>query len=66
MFDISLFMLGMNFTVYLQHAYFIGALGSVMLVEIWAVPLLGLGVSIYREVCLLENLFQLKIYRELQ
>ena len=46
-FGVSLFALGTHFLGYLIYAYLTGSLGLVMLWEIWAIPLLGLGVSLF-------------------
>ncbi len=46
---LSLFALGAYFLNYLVYSLFTGSLGSVLLVEVWAVPLLGLGASLLYE-----------------
>jgi len=46
---VSLAALGAHFLIYLVYSFFTGSLGSVMLVEIWAVPLLGSGASLFHE-----------------
>ncbi len=46
LFGLSLCMIGTYFTIYLIYSIIENALGSIMLVEIWALPLLGLGLSI--------------------
>ena len=47
MFGVSLAALGAHFLGYLIYAYLTGSLGLVMLWEIWAIPLLGLGASLF-------------------
>ena len=49
MFGVSLVALGVHFIGYLTYAYLTGSLGVVMLWEIWAIPLLGLGASLFYE-----------------
>jgi hypothetical protein len=46
-FALSLALVGAHFLIYLVYSVLAGALKSVMLVEIWAVPLLGLGLSVF-------------------
>jgi len=43
---LSLALVGAHFLIYLVYSVLAGALKSVMLVEIWTIPLLGLGISI--------------------
>lgn len=47
MFGISLAAIGAHFLGYLMYAYLTGSLGLVLLWEIWAIPLLGLGASLF-------------------
>lgn len=47
LFALSLALVGTHFLIYLVYSVLAGALKSVMLVEIWTVPLLGLGLSIF-------------------
>ena len=49
MFGVSLAALGAHFLGYLIYAYLTGSLGLVMLWEVWAIPLLGLGASLFYE-----------------
>jgi hypothetical protein len=42
-------LLGAHFLLYLTYAIIEGSLGSVMLVEMWMIPLLGLGASLILE-----------------
>lgn len=47
---LSVIMVGIHYLIYLVYSiYFGGMINSVMLVEVWAIPLLGLGVSIVRK-----------------
>jgi len=45
---LALAMGGLHFLVYLVYSYAIGALSFVWLVDIWAIPLLGLGVTLVK------------------
>lgn len=42
---LSLLMTGLHYTLYVVFAYFTETLNSVWLIDIWAIPLLGLGIS---------------------
>lgn len=45
----ALIMIGLHYIIYLVYSYFGGMIGFVLIVEVWAIPLLGLGISIYRD-----------------
>jgi hypothetical protein len=49
MLGLGVSLLGAHFLIYLIYAIIAGSLGSVMLVEIWMIPLLGLGASLMFE-----------------
>ena len=42
----SLAVVGLNYVIYLVYSYFAHSLNSLPLVDIWAIPLLGLGVAL--------------------
>jgi hypothetical protein len=46
---LALGMVGLHYLIYLVYSYFGGMINFVMIVEVWAIPLLGLGVSIVRK-----------------
>ena len=47
---LSLVMVGLHYLVYLIYTYYYGGMiSSVMLQEVWAIPLLGLGVALLRK-----------------
>jgi hypothetical protein len=43
---LSLTMVGIHYTIYAVFSYLIGNLSAIWLVDIWAIPLLGLGITI--------------------
>ncbi len=43
---LSLTMVGLHYTIHVVVSYFLGALNSIWLVDIWTIPLLGLGLTI--------------------
>ncbi|MCW4030655.1 MAG: hypothetical protein NWE92_13550 [Candidatus Bathyarchaeota archaeon] len=45
-FGASLLVIGLNYTIYLGFTYAVGALNTLPLVDIWAVPLLALGAAL--------------------
>jgi len=47
-FALSLIMIGLHFTLYLLYATTMNMLNSVLLVEIWPIPLMFLGLSLIR------------------
>ena len=47
LFGLSIALLGTYFLIYLIYSAFAAALNAVMLAEIWAIPLLGLGLSLF-------------------
>jgi hypothetical protein len=58
---LSLTMIGLHYTIYVITSYFLGTIKSVWLVEIWTIPVLGLGLTI-----LLSRIFVKKLaYRPL-
>ena len=48
-FGLALTMIGLHYLIYLVYSYFGGMINFVLIVEIWAISLLGLGVSIIRK-----------------
>lgn len=44
---IALMMIGLHYSVYLVSSYFIGMLNFVLLADIWTIPLLILGISLF-------------------
>jgi hypothetical protein len=50
---VSLATVGLHYTVYLVYSYYTNSLNYAPLVDIWTVPLLGLGISML--VCVLQN-----------
>ncbi|MFB3889814.1 MAG: hypothetical protein ACE14S_10020 [Candidatus Bathyarchaeia archaeon] len=48
LFGLSLVMLGAHFLLYLAYTVVVSTLSAVMLVEVWAIPLLGLGAALLR------------------
>jgi hypothetical protein len=45
---LTLFLVGLHFLVYFVYSYFGGMLNFVMVVEIWTIPLIGLGLALFR------------------
>jgi len=45
-FGASLIVVGLNYTIYFGYVYFVHALNTLPLVDIWTVPLLGLGIML--------------------
>jgi hypothetical protein len=43
---LSMVMVGLHYVIYLIYSYIVGALGFVLLVDIWTVPLLFLGLAL--------------------
>ena len=46
---LALTMVGLHYLIYLLYSYVGGMINFVLIVEVWAIPLLGLGVSIVRK-----------------
>jgi hypothetical protein len=46
---LALAMVGLHYLIYLVYSYYGGMISYVMIVEVWAIPLLGLGISILRK-----------------
>jgi hypothetical protein len=42
----SLFAIGLNYAIYFVYSYLTNSLQSVMLVDVWTIPLIGLGVAL--------------------
>jgi hypothetical protein len=45
-FGISLSVIGLNYVIYLAYSYFANTLNTLPLVDIWTIPLLGLGITL--------------------
>lgn len=45
---LSLVMVGLHYVIYVVYSYYVNALGSVMLIDVWTIPLLGLGLVLLR------------------
>jgi hypothetical protein len=43
---LSMVMVGLHYVIYLVYSYIVGALGFVLLVDVWTVPLLFLGLAL--------------------
>jgi hypothetical protein len=41
-------MVGLHYLVYVLYSYFVGMLGFLVIAEIWAIPLLGLGLTMVK------------------
>jgi hypothetical protein len=46
---LALTMIGLHYLIYLIYSYLGGMISFVLIVEVWAIPLLGLGVSLVRK-----------------
>jgi hypothetical protein len=46
---LSLVMVGLHYAIYIIYSYYVDALGSVMLIDVWTIPLLGLGLALLRK-----------------
>ena len=46
-FGLALISVGLSYTIYVVYSYWVGALKFAMLVDVWTVPLLGLGVALF-------------------
>jgi hypothetical protein len=46
---LALAMVGLHYLIYLIYSYYGGMIDFVLLVEVWAIPLLGLGVAMLRK-----------------
>jgi hypothetical protein len=46
---LALGMVGLHYLIYLVYSYFGGMINFVLIIEVWAITLLGLGVSIVRK-----------------
>jgi len=44
---LSLVMVGLHYSIYVLYSYYVDALGSVMLIDVWTIPLLGLGLVLF-------------------
>jgi predicted RND superfamily exporter protein len=42
----SLAMVGLNYSIYVIYSYFANSLNSLPLVDVWTIPLLGLGTAL--------------------
>lgn len=42
----SLAVVGLNYSIYVIYSYFVNSLNSLPLVDVWTVPLLGLGIAL--------------------
>lgn len=47
-FGLSLIMIGLNCIVYLVYSFYSGNLSPAMAIDVWALPFLGLGISLMR------------------
>jgi hypothetical protein len=47
-FGLSLAMIGLNYVVYLLYSFLSGNLDPAMAIDLWALPFLGLGISLFR------------------
>ena len=47
-FGLALVMVGLHYVIYVVYSYFVGALNFVWLVDVWTIPLLGLGATLLR------------------
>ena len=45
-FGASLIVVGLNYTIYIGYSYFVHSLNTLPLVDIWTVPLFGLGITL--------------------
>ncbi len=45
-FGASLIVVGLNYCIYIVYSYFAGVLNTLPLVDVWTVPLLGLGLAL--------------------
>jgi hypothetical protein len=45
-FSLSLTVIGLHYIIFVAFSYLIGAINSIWLIDIWAIPLFGLGLSI--------------------
>jgi hypothetical protein len=45
---LSLVMVGLHYAIYVVYSYYVNTLGSVMLIDVWTIPLLGLGLALLR------------------
>jgi hypothetical protein len=45
-FGVSLLVIGLNYTIYLIFAYFVNALNTLPVVDIWTIPLFALGITL--------------------
>ena len=43
---LSLVMVGLHYVIYVVYSYYVNALGSVMLIDVWTIPLLGFGLAL--------------------
>jgi hypothetical protein len=46
-FGVSLSIVGLNYVIYLAYAYSVNVLNTLPLVDIWTIPLLGLGIALF-------------------
>ena len=46
LFGAALSIIGLNYVIYLAYAYFVNALNTLPVVDIWTMPLLGLGITV--------------------
>ena len=47
-FALSLMMVGLHYVFYVVYSYLVGALNSVWIIDVWAISLLGLGLSMLK------------------
>ena len=45
---LALVMVGLHYVIYVVYSYFVGALNFVWLLDVWAIPLLGLGIYLLK------------------
>lgn len=43
---LSLTMVGLHYTIYVVYSYYVNTLNSIWLIDIWTIPLLGLGLTL--------------------
>lgn len=47
-FGLSLVMVGLHYVIFIGYSYYVNALGSVMLIDVWTIPFLGVGLALFR------------------
>lgn len=48
--SLSLVLVGLHYVIYVVYSYFVSAINSVMLIDVWAIPLFGLGLFLWRRI----------------